>query len=46
MRGWQKEYKKYRAIQDRQLMVMNERKVDNLIALEDAERKKKQPSLL
>lgn len=40
VRGWQKQYKKYHVMQDRQMMVIHERQLDNMIAVEDNYRKK------
>lgn len=45
VRGWQKQWYKYHVEQDRQMMVMQQRDLDNMIALEVAERKKRQKEL-
>lgn len=42
VRGWQKQYYKYYVLQDKQMMIMHQRKFDNMIAIEESERKKKQ----
>lgn len=45
VRGWQKQWNKYHVEQDRQMMLMHQRQLDSMIALEVEERKKKQKEL-
>jgi len=45
VRNWQRQYRKYYVIQDKQMMIMHERQLDNMIALEDINRKKNQKEL-
>lgn len=42
VRGWQKQYYKYYSLQDKQMMLINQKQLDNMIAIEESERKKKQ----
>lgn len=45
VRGWQKEYARYHIDQDRQMMIRNVRELDDMLKVEEMERKTKQKQL-
>lgn len=46
VRRWQREYAKYHVERDKQLMVLNERELDDMIHIEEVETKAKQKQVV